>query len=96
MGRLDTRFSRPPVRIGLAMASQQQQTMLSDAARTAMGAGGYGAREARNRSVEMALRIDRQGPTRAGALPIGRTTRKRGYPSIEAAAASAGVQVPNA
>jgi hypothetical protein len=91
MGQFSTQFRRPPVRIGLAAAAQQQGTMLSDTPRTAMGAGGYGSREARNRSVDMALRIDLQGPTRAGALPIGTTRRKRGYPSLPQALANAGV-----
>ncbi len=95
MGRLDTRFRRPPVQIGLTAAAQLQQSMLSDAPRTAMGAGGFGAREAHNRSVDMMLRIDREGPTRAGALPVGRTRRKRGYPPIATAAANAGVEFPN-
>jgi hypothetical protein len=91
VGRYDTRFKRPPVVIGLAAAAQAQQTMLSDGSRTAMGAGGFGAREPRNRSIDMALRIDRQGPTRTGALPIGPTRRKRGYPPIPEALANSGV-----
>jgi hypothetical protein len=91
MGRYDTTFRRPPVRIGLRAAAQQQQVMLSDGARTAMGAGGFGAREARNRSVDILLRIDRQGPTQSGALPVGRTVRKRGYPTIAKMAEQAGV-----
>jgi hypothetical protein len=92
MGRLDTTFAPPPVRIGLRAAAQQQETLLGDGARTAMGAGGFGAREARNRSIDMALRIDKQGPTKAGALPLGRTVRKRGYPSIPASLAKAGIE----
>ena len=91
MGRFTTTFRAPPVNIGLTAAAQQQQTMLSDGARTAMGAGGYGQREARFGSVELGLRIDVQGPTGAGALPLGRTRRKRGYPPIPAAAQKAGL-----
>lgn len=90
-GRLSTRFSRPPVNIGLTAAAQQQGTLLGNSGRTADGAGGYGQRELRNRSVEMALRIDRQGPSRAGALPLGPTRRKKGYPTIPAAFETAGV-----
>jgi hypothetical protein len=91
MGRFDTTFRRPPVKIGLRSAAIQQQVMLSDGARTAMGAGGFGAREARNASVNMRLRIDVQGPTKGGALPLGRTVRKRGYPPIQLQAERAGV-----
>ena len=86
MGRFSTRFRPPPVRISRAQARDQQQTLLRDGARTARGAGGFGQREARFASVPVQLRIDREGPTRSGALPIGTTRRKRGYAPIPLAA----------
>jgi hypothetical protein len=90
MGRFDTRFSPPPVNIGRAGARTAQSTLLLGASATSRGAGGWGAREARNASVPMQLRIDRgEGPTRENALPVGRTQRKRGYPPISLSAAKA-------
>lgn len=92
MAQFDTRLRRPPVNIGLTCAAQQQQQMLEGVPPLSRAAGGFGAREARFRSVDLALRIDSQGPTRGGALPIGRTRRKRGYPPITLAAQKAGLE----
>jgi hypothetical protein len=88
MGRLDTRFSRPPVRIGIAAGAAVADTMLpDDLQRTSLGAGDYGHRERRYASVPLRLRIDATaGPNahlgKAGTKPIGPTRRKRGYPPI--------------
>lgn len=90
-GRFDTRMRKPPVRISRAQAARQQAILTSsDTARTAMGAGGFGSREARNGSVNLALQI-RKGnqPVSTGAIPVGRTFRKRGYPPIPVATAKA-------
>lgn len=87
MGRFDTGRRTPPVRIGLAQARVQAAQLLNDSAYLARGAGDYGMREARFASVPLRLRIDRSvgantASTRSGVLPIGRTTRKAGYPQL--------------
>jgi hypothetical protein len=89
VGRFSTRFRPPPVRISRAQATSQQRILLSDVTRTSRGAGDYGSREARMGSVALELRVQKgTGPTTAGAMPIGRTRRKRGYPPIPVATAS--------
>jgi hypothetical protein len=91
VGRFDTRFRPPPVRISRAQAAGQQRTLLGDVTRTSRGAGDYGAREARMGSVALELRIQKGSiPAAAGALPLGRTRRKRGYAPIPIAAAKLG------
>jgi hypothetical protein len=87
MGRLDTRFRKPPVQISRANAVGQQDAMTYDASRLARGAGGFGQREARNGSIPVRLIIQKSGGPNtqiniAATLPINNTVRKRGYPPI--------------
>jgi hypothetical protein len=87
-GRLDTRLRRPPVRIGLAQAREQNATRALGAERTSRGATAFGMREGLYASVGPRLRIDKSaGPNtplaRAELKPIGRTRRKAGYPPVE-------------
>ncbi len=90
MARFDTRFRQPPVKIARAQARSQQAGLITGVTRTIRGAGDFGMREARMGSVPLKLRIGKgMGPAAAGALPVGRTRRKRGYPPIPVSAASA-------
>lgn len=87
MGRFDTRFHAPPVRIGLAQARYLQDSTLEESGRLGRAAGNFGQKERRNASVPMRLTIGRNaGPNSQigvqGAKPLGRTIRKRGYPPI--------------
>lgn len=87
MGRFDTRFHAPPVRIGLAQARTQQTALVEDTSRLGRAAGNFGQKERRNASVPMRLRIGANaGPNSpigvTGTKPVGRTQRKRGYPPI--------------
>lgn len=87
MGRFNTRFSPPPVRIGLSNASVQQRQMTEPAARTPHAAGGFVERTGIVRPVPIRLRIDKYaGPNTNQAqkriLVMGRTRRKRGYKPI--------------
>jgi hypothetical protein len=87
VGRFDTGRAIPPVRIGLAQARVQAKGLILDSLHTARGAGDYGMREARFASVPLRLRIDHAaGPNTpigiSGAIPIGHTRRKAGYPPL--------------
>lgn len=88
MGRLDTQRRRPPVRIALAAAANQQAQMLPpQLIHTSKGAGNFGQRERRFASVPIRLKIQSNaGPNtpaaREAALAMGVTRRKRGYPPI--------------
>lgn len=87
MGRFNTRFRPPPVRIGLAQARVAQANLTLGTPRFSRAAGGFGAREHRNADVPIRLRIDKYaGPNTPVAqqaiLPMGRTRRKKGYPPI--------------
>lgn len=87
MSRLDTGRRKPPVRIGAAQARSQAAQLLDGSLPLARGAGDYGMREARFGSVPLRLRIDKgvganTASSRSGALPVGRTSRKQGYPQV--------------
>lgn len=87
MGRFDTQFHRPPVRLAGAMAADQNAIMLRGAEVVSDGADRFGGREARFGSVPIRLRIDKGenalNEQRIGAtIPINHTHRKAGYPPI--------------
>jgi hypothetical protein len=87
MRRFDIGRRTPPVRIGQSQARGLAAQLLNDSAYTARGAGDYGAKEARFASVPLRLRIDKSvgantASIKAGALPIGHTHRKAGYPVL--------------
>ena len=76
------------MRIGLAQARVQQRARLIGAEQTAQGATAFDVRKGVHASLEPRTRIDKGSTTPnsrlglKGAIAIGYTRRKKGYPPI--------------